>query len=144
MSQIWKEQPFGGFFGQKYAEAYDEASWFRARCAFLEYRNSELEEEEEEEELGKPCDMCKKPFKSEEEYEEEEEDEDWANAPVHICDECAPQYQANWDEIAKEQLTLCVWEKYQMDLETWKQDFRDGKFEPKEDAVPAEIVSDSD
>jgi hypothetical protein len=48
MSQIWKEQPFGGdCFGQKYAESYDEASWFRARCAFLQYRNYELEDKME-------------------------------------------------------------------------------------------------
>lgn len=51
MSQIWKETPFGDdCFGQKYAESYDEASWFRARCAFLQYRNYELEAQMKEDE----------------------------------------------------------------------------------------------
>ncbi len=47
MKQIWKETPFGveGGFGLKYAESYDEASWFRARCAYLEHKNYELEEQ---------------------------------------------------------------------------------------------------
>jgi hypothetical protein len=62
MSQIWKEQPFGDVFGQKYAESYDEASWFRARCAFLQYRNYELEEQMKFLDCdGKPCDRCNEP-----------------------------------------------------------------------------------
>ncbi len=63
MSQIWKEQPFGAdYFGQKYAESYDEASWFRARCAFLQYRNYELEEQMKFLDCdGKPCDRCNEP-----------------------------------------------------------------------------------
>ena len=62
MMQIWKEKPFGDYFGQKYAESYDEAAWFRARCAYLEYKNYELEEQMKFLDTdGKPCDRCNEP-----------------------------------------------------------------------------------
>lgn len=64
MKQIWKETPFGveGGFGRLYAEAYDEASWFRARCAYLEHKNYELEEQMKFLDTdGKPCDRCNEP-----------------------------------------------------------------------------------
>lgn len=62
MMDVWNKNPFGGYFGQKYAESYDEAAWFRARCVYLEYKNYELEEQMKFLDTdGKPCDRCNEP-----------------------------------------------------------------------------------
>ena len=104
MSQIWKEQPFGGdCFGQKYAESYDEASWFRARCAFLQYRNYELEEQMKFLDCdGKPCDRCNEPVCYEgNEGKISERDE------AIICSECYARESDEDKEVEEECCEEC-------------------------------------
>ena len=46
----------------RFAESYDEASWFRARCAYLEYKNYELEEQLKK---NDECEVCNVSMKNE-------------------------------------------------------------------------------
>lgn len=99
MKQIWKETPFGveGGFGLKYAESYDEASWFRARCAYLEYKY-ELKEQPEksddsddsDEDEYPECENCGTKLKDEDEWMTDSEGQ-------NVCVDCYYAERDGWE-----------------------------------------------
>lgn len=100
MTDVWKKNPFGGYFGQKYAESYDEAAWFKARCVYLEYKNSELEEQMKFLDTdGKPCDRCNEPVC----YDGNEGKISNRDEAI-ICSECfaREEYEDRYDEVSDE------------------------------------------